>query len=404
MTFKDSLKVEYDVVVVGAGPGGIKAAWEAKKNGAGSVLLIDRKQEIGAPVRCGEALSKGWMDRLGIKPKSNFCLQKVEGCLLVSPSGKIVEARSNQTGYVMDRKIFEKELAKGACRAGVDLWVKTMAEEVIMEKGKIAGVRGITYGDKFSARGKITVAADGVDSRIARMAGINTTLPLTELDAGFEYEMVGVDLLDHTMLEMYFGTEVAPRGYVWVFPKGKDIANVGIGITGISEKTPRYYLDKFIREHKDRFGNGSVLEAKAGVVPVGGFEVQKYSDKLLLVGDAARQVNPLHGGGMGIAMEAGVLAGETIGKALKKGDYSAKFLKQYEDRWWKEQGGYLHKTLKVRKLFEKLTDEQLEIMADVFGGKDIYGLLFGTELLKVGMKLLKRDPWLAKELMSIARG
>lgn len=404
MTFRESLDVEYDVLVVGAGPAGIKTAWEAKKNGAGRVLLIDRKQEIGAPVRCGEALSRGWMNRLGIKPKSNFCIQKVEGCLLFSPKGKRVEARTREVGYVMDRKIFEKEMAKDACRAGVDLWVKTMADEVIKENGKIAGVRGISYGENFSARAKITVAADGVDSRIARMAGINTTLPLTELDTGFEYEMIGIDLVDPTMLEMYFGNEVAPRGYVWVFPKGKDTANVGVGITGMSGKNPRYYLDKFIREHKDRFGGGSILEAKAGVVPVGGFEVQKYSDGLLLVGDAARQVNPIHGGGMGISMEAGMLAGEIIGKALRKGDYSAAFLKQYEDRWWKGEGKYLHKTLKLRRLFEKLTDEQFEIIADLFVGKDIYGLLFGTGLIKAGMKLLRKDPKLAKDLMSIARG
>jgi len=68
------------------------------------------------------------------------------------------------------------------------------------------------------------VAADGVESIIARKAGLRTNKKLNLVDSGFQYEMANLELENPNKIELYFGNEKAKRGYIWIFPKGKDIA------------------------------------------------------------------------------------------------------------------------------------------------------------------------------------
>lgn len=75
----------YDVVVVGAGPGGSMASYASAKNGA-KTLLIEKSQEIGEPVRCAEAIPS--IEEFGLKPEPEFVRNIIKGGILFSPSGK----------------------------------------------------------------------------------------------------------------------------------------------------------------------------------------------------------------------------------------------------------------------------------------------------------------------------
>lgn len=104
-----------------------------------------------------------------------------------------------------------------------------------------------------------------------------------------------------------------------------------------------------------------------GVVPVGGFVKELVKDNVLVVGgDAARQVNPMHGGGMAEAMEAGTIASKWIVKALEEENIS--LLQNYTREWWETDGKRLEKVLKVRRVTEKLTDEDLDLFIQLLSG------------------------------------
>jgi len=176
--------------------------------------------------------------------------------------------------------MFDKHLAILAANEGARIVVNARLKG-IKRKGEDVVV-GTTNGN-FKTR--LVVAADGVESRTAKFFGINTTLPPKEVDSCFQYEMVGINLEDERMLEFYLGKEVAPRGYVWIFPKGRGRANVGVGIAGDLEKSAKYYLEKFVSSRKD-LSEASIVQAVAGVVPVSAPLKQLCADNLLKIGRA----------------------------------------------------------------------------------------------------------------------
>ncbi len=388
---------EYDVVIVGAGPGGSIAAREFAKRGL-STLVIERRQEIGAPVRCGEGLGEVWMKKAELEYDPTWCLQEMRGAVLYAPNGKPVKIPTDNKGYVIERKMFEKKLAAQAIREGAQYLVKTQVYDVIKdEKGFVAGVK--TKGGLLGARdfkAKLVIAADGVDSQTAKYAGINTFNPLSEVDSGYEYEMAGLKMDDPHMIHLYVGTEIAPRGYVWIFPKGKDTANVGIGIAGDNQQTAKHYLDKFIASHPEIFEKAGAYEEKGGCVPVGAPLEKPYADGLMIIGDAAHMVNPIHGGGMGTAMEAAVIAARIGAEAVSRGDVSEQALKPFADEWFKERGEQLKRVLKVRKFFEKLSDDDMNYLADVFiNDTDLLLRFSDGDKFSSAVKLFAKHPKLA---------
>ncbi|UCH89724.1 MAG: NAD(P)/FAD-dependent oxidoreductase, partial [Thermoplasmata archaeon] len=167
--------LNYDVVVVGAGPGGSMTAKVAAEEGA-KVILIEKRQEIGVPVRCGEGIARVWLNEVGIEPNPKWIAHEVDGARVISPSGGMLtmdeRVAGNECGYVVHREIFDQELAKMAVKAGADLMVKTSAIDVLREGDYITGVKAVYMKDTFNINAKITVAADGFESKVARWADL----------------------------------------------------------------------------------------------------------------------------------------------------------------------------------------------------------------------------------------
>lgn len=385
--------MEYDIIIVGAGPGGLIAARDAAKKGL-HVLVIERRQEIGTPVRCGEGLSESWMKKAGFEPHPSFCPTELHGTIVYSPEGRKFEMKSSVKGYVIERKVMEKRLAADAIRAGAKILVKTEVVDVIKEEDYVKGVKTVGVNGEQEFRGKLIIAADGVESKTAKYAGIKAFIPSSEVDSGFGYEMAGLKFEPKDMIHIWIGNEIAPRGYVWLFPKADDLANVGVGILGFHEKTAKYYLDKFIEGHPEIFKDASVIEMKGGCIPVGKPMEKPYANGLMIIGDAAHQVNPIHGGGMGLAMEAARIAVEVADEAIKANDVSAEFLKKYVDKWFEVRGNQLLQVLKVRKFMEQLTDDDFEKLGDIMTPDMLVDLSEGKKL-KAFLKVFIKSPRIA---------
>ncbi|UCG95091.1 MAG: NAD(P)/FAD-dependent oxidoreductase [archaeon] len=384
---------EYDVIVVGAGPAGSAVAEKCALGGL-KVLLLEKRQEIGSPKRCAEGISVSTEKMFGDLPEK--CVAKrINGCIIYAPNKKnVVIEYGEHGGYVVERKILDKWLATRASIAGAHVRAKTEVTDVIKEQGFVKGVKAESGGERFEIRTKLLVAADGMESFVARKAGMETTNQLVNVDSGFQYEMASLKLKDPDKIEIFMGSEVAPRGYVWIFPKGNNTANVGIGIA-MAEKPAKNYLDKFIEDNPDIFGDAGILEVNSGGIPVGGFLKNMVDNGLVVVGDAAHQVNPIHGGGLKEASMAGKIAGEIIIRAVKNGDVSKKALSEYNQVWWKERGHALERVQKLREVVEKLNDDELNMLAENLSGKEIIEFTRGKKLLNLG-KLLIKKPRLMK--------
>ncbi len=372
--------LQFDAVVVGAGPAGSIAARTLAERGV-KTLVLDKRQEIGSPKRCAEAINASGLRRVGLVPDPRWAVQKINGAVLYAPGGKSLElVFGDRVGYILERKVFEKFLASEAVSRGARYMVKTLASGVILEGGRVAGVEADFMGESYRIRSRLVIAADGVDSMVAKSAGLRTVNSLTDYHSGFQYEMAGLKIDRSNLLHIFFGDDTAPKGYVWIFPKGNDIANVGVGILGkMSEpgRKAQYYLDRFIGSHPEIFAGASPIEINSGGIPVGSALECLVADGLMVVGDAAHQVNPIHGGGISMAMYAAKIAGEVGAKALSEGDVSRGRLLEYDTLWRAGDGVKAQKLLKLRSFMEKLDANNLDTLADILSSDDIARIVEG---------------------------
>ena len=393
--------MRYDVVIVGSGPAGSVTARFAAESGA-KVLVIERRREIGVPVLCGEGISRK-IDSWGMLDGDKWIARKMDGARIYAPNGTMVklsaEQAGNETGYVIYRDVFDKELARKAMVAGAEYMMNTKAVGLIKDdNGGIKGVKALHFDEEIEIKADIVVGADGVESKVGKWAEINTTLRPKDLESCAQYTLANVDCQD-AYVDFFLGKEKAPGGYIWVFPKDNDTANVGIGVLANLSKPgmAKELLDKFIASD-DRLKNGQPLRFLAGAVPVAR-PIETVRDNIMLVGDAARQVDPITGGGLTHSLEVGKIAGEVIGKAVEEQNFCREFLMEYERRWKKAIGKKMERNYMVKEIMLSFDDKTLNMLADSL--KDYKFDEFSTRgLIKA---LVTKHPTLLARLVPLLR-
>lgn len=358
--------MKYDVIVVGGRVAGSVSSLFASKEGL-NVLMVEKRQEIGVPLQCAEATVEETFDVIGIKPSSNYIRSQIYGGDIYSPDGTSFRMEGdNEKGFVLDRKVFDKSLAIESANAGTDIMVKTTVKDLIIRNGKVSGVVANQLGKTMEIESDLVIAADGIESNIARMAGLHSSWNINDICSCVQYKMTGIQT-DPNYMKFYFGNKVAPGGYVWIFPNDYGVTSIGIGVRS-SNKTAQDYLNEFIKNNEL---NGKIIEINVGGVPVSGNIKKTYTDGLMVVGDAAGHVNPITGGGIDLAAKCAKIAGLVSADAINNNDTSSKYLKRYEDMWKNEIGDLIKNSLKYRKIFDKLDDEELNTLARFMKGKDL---------------------------------
>ncbi len=390
------MKSSYDIVVVGGGPAGLDAARTAAEKGA-KVLLVEKENEFGRKP-CGGGLSSNGLRLSGLEPSERFVENVVEGFVVYAPDeSKYVKAENveigEEPGYVLDKRSFVYHLALSAADAGVDVWIRSPAIKLVFNDGFVTGVvvkRDLK--DVVTVEAKVVIDASGYASRLSR-----DVLPQGKdyiLIPAVQYKMTDVKV-DDRFLYFYVGNEVAPEGYAWIFPTGRKTANVGIGVMRPGAKE---WLDRFIARHPDIFRGSKILKFESAAVPVGGLIPKLVYNGLMVVGDYAGQVIPLTGGGNHSSMAGGKMAAEVAVAAIGEGDVSASRLSEYEKlyvggRWGKR----IRDSLRAMKAISKLSDNELNRLAELLDGKDIVDLANGINVGRVAKKILS-DPVLAAKL------
>jgi digeranylgeranylglycerophospholipid reductase len=398
------MKNDYDAIVIGGGPSGSSFARVAATNGM-NVLVIDKRKEIGVPVRCGEGLGAREVVEQGLEVPKRAISTDIYGARVIAPNGKDIRWKEEgvTTGWVLERKIFDKWLCELAIEKGAEVRTYVRALDLVKENGKIVGVKIAQWGkDEHEIRAPLVVSAEGMEAHIAKKAGFDTTHRLYDVDTCYQYEMKSYD--HENLIELYFGNKIAPRGYVWIFPKSDKRANVGIGIggnltngdkNGIPGADPKKLLDDFIANHP-QLKDASTLDDFGGVISVGAPLNEFVKDNFMVIGTAAKQVDPIHGGGIALAMECGVLAAEVALKAKSKG-YTQTALMEYEKTWKESAGKKVAKRLLLRKVVEQLSDDDLNYIFNSITQQDLNNVMAGNFAGPVA-KVLAGRPQLLKVL------
>lgn len=352
------MKTKYDIIVVGAGPAGSMAARFAAEQGV-SVLMLEKDRDVGYPVRCGEAISKAGVEEF-IPSDDKWIAARISKFSFIAPDETEVIVDFGDAGYVLDRRIFDYELARTAAEAGANIITRAYVNGLLFDDGKVIGVKYEYQGEQREVKAKVVIAADGVESRVGRWAGLKTHIDFRDMESAVQITAANIPV-DQSTLYFYFGKDVAPNGYFWVFPKGHNKANIGLGVSGLigKKKSAQSYLNDFMDKH---YPNAPVLTTIAGGVPCS-ITLDKISAPgIMLVGDAARQVNPLSGGGIASGMIGGKIAGTIAGEAIKKNNIDQ--ILTY-DKAWNDRLGKRHETFnRIKEGIYNFSDDKFNSIAN----------------------------------------
>ena len=385
------MKPAYEVVVVGAGPAGSVAARRAAE-GSLSVLMIEKRQEIGAPVRCAEAVGAK-ATRPFLEPDPRWIDATIQAFEIYNSRGEGVKVPPTETTLVVNRKAFDFQLALRAARAGAEVRTSTTAVGLLIEDGVVKGVQVETLGRPETIRARLVVAADGTESQVARWAGLKTVSPVADYFLGAEFFLAGLKgKINPQVCEYHLDRELSPGGYAWTFPKGEDTANVGLVVTADQVKTGSALscLERIVAK---RYPETSVMAVISGGIPATGALKTLAVDGLVVVGDAAHQADPLTAGGINLGMFGADMAMQVAVPAILDGDTRRERLQAYE-KLWQQRFGKEHAALyKIRKIIAGMDQERLDELIRQAASLPLHEM----SLSQILLALLKNDPMLLLE-------
>ena len=345
---------DYDVIVAGAGTGGATTAYTLAKRGH-SVLLIDRKERdrIGDKT-CGDALGTHHIDELrglvGIPEMPKGIVEyKVNGIDLIAPDRdhRLRMAGPTTTGVSFNRLRMGQWFVGLAESAGAEVMASTRVKRLVFDSGRVAGVIISPEGQsERTITGRIVVDATGATGML-RMQ-MPESSPMERHIASEDrmvawrdiYETPDFDFETPDILEIFWNQDETLGGYTWVFPQGKNRVNVGNGVMTIDgHRNPKDIQYDFVKKTwMETWGELKVLDSSGGVAPIRRPIDTMVDDNFMLVGDAACQVNPIHGGGIGSSLLGGAHAGLVASDALENNDTSIDGLWDYNPRYHMSYG------------------------------------------------------------------
>jgi len=344
--------------VVGGGPAGALAALALARRGV-NVLVLDKKR-FPRDKPCGGGIRYGVYSRfhdLAETFRSKIAVHEIHRVVMESPGGHTVTASRDTPLYLtMRRTELDAALLAQARAAGAR----------VRESARVTGLERVTGRivvrcvDGSAERARIVIGADGVNSVVARAAGLTPGFPDAALaiDTMEETPLAELSMADPGSMYVAYGYKGRP-GYGYVFPKA-DCVDFGVGymlpfykqaLSGPPYPHHARFLDEMAARGIVR-GRSNPGNFKAYRLPLGGPLTRTVADRVLLCGDAGGFVNAYTGEGIYYAMVTGRHAGEVAADALVYGDAGATRLAEYERRWREEIGDELADSVRIqRRLF-----------------------------------------------------
>jgi len=377
---------KFDVLVVGAGTAGCLAAKTAAEKGL-KVCVIDskKKENIGAKI-CGDALGEHHLKTLGLeKPKGDELEKKIEGVQIFSPDLNTVFTIEDKdfVGYILNRRLFGQWLLNKAIDKGALLMESTQFLEPVFDGGFVVGGKVKSAGKTIQLMSKVVVDASGfagaVRQKLPNEMGIENKIENEDVEACYrEIRQLKQEDENTKYCEIYLNSEVTPGGYTWIFPKRGAKVNVGLGICMRGKfPNPKKQLYKHILS-KPQFEGSLLLSGGAWWDPTRRPLDNMVGNGVILTGDAASLVNPIHGGGIGPSMLSGFFAGKKIAEALENGEPTQSSLWGY-NRMYMDSYGKKQASLDIFRMFLISSNDE-----DLNYGMN-YKLVTENDVLKASM-------------------
>jgi len=339
-----------DVIVVGGGPTGSRTAYMLARLGWG-VTVLERKGMVGDKLCCTGIIGQECVRSFDID--ESVILRKVKSARLFSPTRKMLYiTRDEDQASILDRVAFDMAMARRAQNAGAQYIFDSAVHDIRVTK---EGVE--LYCERRGGRliARTVVIASGCGTRLTEKLGFGKA---ADFVAGAQADVVtkGQD-----EVEVYFGQEVAPGFFGWLVPTTAGNARVGLLSRHAPDKYLKGLLDSLVSEDKIV---ADEWKPSHGAIPLRPLR-KTFGERILVVGDAAGQVKPTTGGGIYYGMLCADIAAGELNRALHRDDLSARSLSQYDRQWRRKLGRELMVGYGARKLFERLSDQQIDRLFDI---------------------------------------
>jgi digeranylgeranylglycerophospholipid reductase len=350
---------QYDVIVIGAGPAGSAAAKAAAQKGAKTILLEEHTR-IGIPSHCTGRLHSTerpdlleevlrTMDKRVVirEPGGHFQLR------VFAPNGRLLQSeQSSAKHYLVDRAVFDQELAKQAVRAGAKVLLGTRVTGLIERDGRVAGVT--TASEALpEAVGKVVIAADGIAGGVRGIAKWEGLIADDQTYvSGITMELTGVKDCDEVG-GLYTGSYLS-KGWFSITPSGSD--SCVVQFMSLEEyrrvMEGEHFLSKVLKNaapiRMDAWKHTSNLGVRFPEI---------VKDGLILTGSAANWRGTI------VSLVSGRCAGEVAAKAVHEGNVTAESLGMFIDLY--ERTGlvkelYQHSSWQDSRLLGNCSDEEIE--------------------------------------------
>ncbi len=357
------MPVDCDVLIVGGGPAGLAAAEAAAKQGVRAIVL-ERQNEVGYPVHTSGG---SWVSDMKALTIPEHLYHPITNVVFVSPHREVKLRYDPAVACVLDVRGVYQHLAGRAVAAGATLRVRHTVEQTILEDGNVVGVTAKNHvSERISLRASVTIDASG----FSRHVGVRTEMgkAFHRYGYGAEYDLYAPNY-PQDELYLIMGSQFAPRGYAWAFPRGNGRVRLGVGVLHPDcEDDARGYLDSIIRDLPqltDKFRDASPVEYHTGLFPSEG-PVEKFSRAgLLLAGDAAGHGSTLVGEGIRFAIYSGQMAGAVAAEAVKAKNTSVTFLERFDKQWHARFGRDMDIAYMINKRIANYSDDQWDGALDL---------------------------------------
>ena len=387
-----------DALIVGAGPSGCRTAWKLAEAGY-SVAIAEEHERVGDPCQCAGLVTPRTFDYLGYRQP---VLQEMRGARVWGPHDSYLEFEALETkALVIDRSALDRSIAARAEQAGAEIWTGTRYTRGWRDNGGMVAELQSQSGTR-QVQAQLLIGADGPASRVARDAGLHNR---REVMAAFGGDVSGYAAREG-YVDIFVGSELAPRFFGWAIPTGPDTGRLGVATT--LPHRPRKFFRSYFREGApSKVLNGAKLTARvSGLIPFG-LREPAFADHVLLTGDAAGLAKPTSGGGIYTGLVSADAAAETAIAALEAGDLSAGRLAGYQQKLRDRIAGELQLGARLRRAFLALDDAQLAEIIRMLGDPAVlaairragdldYASRAAFAVLKAQPKLVKFAPLLLK--------
>jgi digeranylgeranylglycerophospholipid reductase len=349
----------YDAVVVGAGPAGCRTARNLALRGL-HVALIEEHSGVGLPCHCSGLVTPRTIETAGTG--TDLIQNAIRGAVVHLSSGTRASIGGNRIhAYVIDRVELDRRLARQALEAGAELILRTRFLDYRLTgtpRGRAdAGAvisNVLREGTKTTLVSRLLVGADGARSRVAEQIRGSPPADVV-IGLGAEATYGRNSLSDH--VEIFLDRQAAPGWFGWTIPVGNGTARMGTGT--VNDTNARVSFGMLRDRFPDSFGTAEIRAFSGGMIPIWA-PTPLVADRVLLVGDAARQVKPTSGGGIHAALTAAAIASAVAADALGQSDVAMAKLRKYSRLWYGTLGRELRRQHDMRHVFHALSEREVE--------------------------------------------